>query len=278
MALIVLLIILILVSLIVLSLSSRHAYVAHGPGRVAIALVAPFQKVIFVVADAFRDIWQTYFFLISVAGDNEHLRKELGHYRSLTRLHEEVVQENRRLRRLLAIGESMTSPMVAALVVGKDPSPWFQTMLVDKGRDDGVSVGMPVINPDGIVGLVVEETEHFAKVMLLTDPNSAVDAVVQKSRARGIIKGGASGYCMLHYALSKYPIVVGDTIVSSGMDGVFPKGLPIGEVVEVVNHKAALFQDVAVRPYADFERIEEVSIVLGPSKKNNDGSLRESIP
>jgi rod shape-determining protein MreC len=160
------------------------------------------------------------------------------------------------------MGQSMEPKLIAAMVVGKDPSPWFQTIMVDKGRSDGVAVGRPVVNSDGIVGLVVEATDRFAKVMLITDPNSAVDAVVQKNRARGIVKGGSVGFCMLHYAMSKYGIDVGDTIISSGMDGVFPKGLPIGAVTHVVKYKAAIFQDVTVKPYVDFERLEEVSIVL----------------
>jgi rod shape-determining protein MreC len=262
MAMIVLLILLIFISMIVLSLSSRRSYSTHGPGRVAIALVAPFQKIIIHVADAFKDIWQNYFYLIQVVDDNKRLRKELAHFRAIVRQHEEVAQENKRLRRLLVMGESMKPALVAALVVGKDPTPWFQTILVDKGRADGVQVGLPVVNPDGIVGLTVEATNHFAKVMLITDPNSAVDAIVQKTRARGIIKGGSSGYCGLHYALSKHDISVGDVIISSGMDGVFPKGLLIGEVKSVVKPKAAIFQDVIVTPYVDFERLEEVSIVL----------------
>ena len=262
MAMIVLLILLMLVSVIMLSLSSRRPFPTHGPGRVAIALVAPFQKVIIQIADLFQDVWENYFYLITVVDDNKRLRQELSRHRVLKHRYEETLQENQRLRRLLSMEPFMEPRLIAAMVVGKDPSPWFQTDLVDKRRKDGVIVGRPVVNSDGIVGLVVEVTDHYAKVMLITDPNSAVDAVVQKNRARGIIKGGSVGYCVLHYAMSKYDIAVGDTIVSSGMDGVFPKGLPIGEVTEVFKHKAAIFQDVSVKPYADFERLEEVSIVL----------------
>ena len=262
MAMIVLLILLLFVSMIILALSSRHPYAVHTPGRVAIALVAPFQKAIIQVSGFFQDIWENYFFLTSVVDDNKHLREQLAHYRALTRHQEEVGQENNRLRRMLGMSRTMDSVLVSAQVVGKDPSPWFQTLLVDKGSDDGVSTGLPVVNPDGIVGMVIEVTGHFSKVMLLTDPNSAVDAVVQKSRARGIIKGGSAGFCMLHFALSKYPVEVGDTVVSSGLDGVFPKGQPIGEVIDVVTPPAALFHEVTIRPYVDFERLEEVSIVL----------------
>ena len=111
------------------------------------------------------------------------------------------------------------------------------------------------------VGLVVEVGGHSAKVMLITDPNSAVDAVLQKSRARAIIKGGTSGYCVLHYVLRKNTVEIGDSVISSGMDGVFPKGLPIGQVLEIDNKESGIFQEVSVMPFVDFERLEEVLII-----------------
>ena len=163
----------------------------------------------------------------------------------------------------------MQQPLIAAEVVGKDPSPWFQSILLDKGLADGVDKGLPVIDPVGVVGIVVEATDHFSKVMLITDPNSAVDALIQKSRARGIIKGGASGYCLLNFVLRKHDVKVGDTVVSSGMDGIFPKGLPIGKVASIVKQDAGIFQDVTVTPFVDFERLEEVLVVPLPDRDGN---------
>jgi len=209
-----------------------------------------------------KDIWYNYFFLISVAQENERLRSEAQQYTSLRHQHEEVVQANERLRQLLALGQEVRRPVLAAQVVGKDPSPWFQTIMVDKGRRDGVDIALPVINTQGIVGLVVEATDHYAKVMLITDPKSAVDALVQTSRTRGIIKGGTSGYCVFNYVLRKHDLNVGETVVSSGMDGVFPKGVAIGQVADINKSETGIFQEVTIRPYVDFERLEEVLIVL----------------
>jgi rod shape-determining protein MreC len=270
MALIVVLIVLITLSILLLSLSSRQPYPTHGQGRWAIAVVAPLQEMISGATRHLRDIWEHYFFLIHVADENEALRYKAQHVAALEHRHEELRQANTRLRQLLALSEDLDQPAFAAQVVGKDPSPWFQTVLVDKGRDDGVEIGHPVINPSGIVGLVVEVTGHYAKVMLITDPNSAVDALVQKSRARGIIKGGTSGFCVLNYVLRKYDLTVGDTVITSGMDGVFPKGLPIGQVAEVTKKEAGIFQDVTIAPYVDFERLEEVLIV--PTHKSANPS------
>ncbi len=255
------LIILVTFSISVLSLSSRRPYPAYGPGRVAIALVAPFQKVIVATTRYFSDIWEHYFFLVTVVDDNMILRKELQQARALNHQFIEASLSNERLRKLFDLQQKMAQPLIAAQVVGKDPSPWFQTVVLDKGLTDGVEKGRPVINPEGVVGIVVEATDHYAKVMLITDPNSAVDAIIQTSRARGIIKGSASGYCGLNYVLRKHDVTVGDAVVSSGMDGVFPKGLSIGQVATIAKREAGIFQDVTVTPYVDFERLEEVFVV-----------------
>jgi rod shape-determining protein MreC len=254
-------IILVTLSVLILSLSSRRPYPAYGPGRFAIALVAPFQKMIVGTTRFFHDIWSHYFFLISVVEENEQLRKELWQAKSLKNRCREALLANERLSRLLSVAQEAPQSMIAAQVVGKDPSPWFQTVLVDKGLSDGIQKGWPVINHQGIVGMVIEVTGHYAKVMLITDPNSSVDAVVQESRARGIIKGGTIGYCLLEYVLRKHNVVVGDRVVSSGMDGVFPKGLPVGKVATIVKRQAGIFQEVTITPYVDFERLEEVLIV-----------------
>lgn len=254
-------IILVTLSVLILSLSSRRPYPVYGPGRVAIALVAPFQKVITRTTQFFQDIWEHYFFFVSVVEENERLRKELWRARAMENAYRETSLANERLKQLLSVAKDASPPMIAAQVVGKDPSPWFQTIMVDKGLSDGIKKGWPVINPQGIVGLVIEVTGHYAKVMLITDPNSAVDAVIQESRARGIIKGGTIGYCLFEYVLRKHNVAVGDRVVSSGMDGVFPKGLPVGKITTIVKRQAGIFQELTVTPYVDFERLEEVLIV-----------------
>ena len=255
------LIILITFSIIALSLSSRRPYLAYGPSRIAIAFVAPFQKIISRTTRFFADIWGHYFFLITVVDENRTLRNQLQQAKAANHQLQEAFLSNKRLQKLFHLQQQMQEPLIAAQVVGKDPSPWFQTVLLDKGVSDGIQKGRPVINPEGVVGIVVEVTNHFSKVMLITDPNSAVDAVIQNNRARGIIKGGGSGYCFLNFVLRKHKVTVGDSVVSSGMDGVFPKGLPIGQVAATTKHGAGIFQDVKITPYVDFERLEEVFIV-----------------
>ena len=268
MVMIVGLIVLVAVSVLILSLSSRRPYPAYGPGRIAISFVAPFQKMIVGTSRFLQGIWDHYFFLVSVVDENQRLRKELWEARAQNHQSRENQLTNERLRQLLDLQQEIQQPMIAAQVIGKDPSPWFQTIMIDKGASDGVAKGLPVINPEGIVGLVIESTAHYAKVMLITDPNSAVDAVVQDIRARGIIKGGAAGYCMFNYVLRKHNVVVGDLVISSGMDGVFPKGLPVGQVATIVKREAGIFQEVTITPRVDFERLEEVMVVPIPEQSD----------
>jgi rod shape-determining protein MreC len=155
----------------------------------------------------------------------------------------------------------MAEPMLAAEVIGRDPSSWFKTIIVNKGMEDGVQEGVPVVVPEGVVGLVVEVASNYSKVLLIIDQNSAVDGLVQRTRSRGVIQGNPSGECIFKYVLRKHEVILGDTVVSSGMDGVFPKGLRIGRVSEIIKLNAGIFQEIIVTPYVDFEKLEEVLII-----------------
>jgi rod shape-determining protein MreC len=256
------------VSILVLALISRRPSLASAPSRVAISIVAPFQKMITHTTHLGRETWEYYFSLIEVAKENKRLRNDLNSALAANNQCQEILLANTRLKELLGLKERMKPPPIAGRVISKDPSPWFQSILIDKGSADGVNKGSPVINPQGIVGLVIDTTAHYAKVMLITDPNSAVDAVIQKSRARGIIKGGASGHCTLNYVLRKHGANAGDMVIASGMDNVFPKGLPLGRILELSQDDADIFQNITVTPFVDFERLEEVLIV--PSSENRE--------
>lgn len=262
MVMIVGLIILVTVNIIFLSVCSKHRYHDSAFGRVTISFIAPFQKVVTQAIHFVQSIWSHYFFLVSVAQENQKLKETLRHIREKNKQVKEIELSNARLRNLLNFQKTMTDPILAAEVIGKDPSPWFKTIIIDKGESDGLEKGLPVIIPEGIAGQIIEVSGHYSKVLLLIDQNNAVDALVQRTRARGIIKGGSNGQCIFKYALRKYDIRVGDTLVSSGLDGVFPKGLRIGQVSGIVKRNSGIFQEVTVTPYVDFEKLEEVLVIL----------------
>jgi rod shape-determining protein MreC len=258
-------IVLIAVNIILLSVSNRY-YQSYGPGRIAISLIAPFQEAVSRSIRFVKDIWVHYFFLVETAKENDIYKKALSHEVEKDNLHKELKLSNNRLRSLLDFQKTITDKVIAAEVIGKDSSPWFNTIMIDKGKDDGVKKGAAVVIPEGIVGQVAEVSTNYSKVLLIIDHNSAVDALVQRTRARGIIKGTSSDRCLFKYVLRKKGVAVGDTVVSSGLDGVFLKGLPVGRVSGVIRPNSGIFQEVSVTPHVDFEKLEEVLVVLNPKK------------
>ena len=254
---------LIAVSIILLSITGKSDHPSFGPGRIAIPVIAPLQRSVSYSVSFVKDIWRRYFYLVSVARENESLREALSLEREKSNQLVETELSNRRLRNLLNFQKTVKQRVLAAEVIGQDPSPWFRTVTIDKGSADGVAKGFPIVVSEGIAGLVTDVTGHYAKVLLIIDQNSAVDALIQRTRARGVIKGGPSDQCLLEYVLRKHDVDPGDVVVSSGLDGVFPKGLRIGYVASVVKEEAGIFQEITVMPYIDFEELEEVLVLLG---------------
>jgi len=262
---------LIIVNITILTLSSKRRSSSFGVGHFAVSVTAPFQTVVSGTLHFARDLWENYFNLVLIAKENDSLRKELAVERSKSNHCVEIELTNKRLRRFFNFHETPSEEIIAAEVTGKDPSLWFKTIIIDKGLFDGVEKGLPVVSPEGVVGQIVNVSGRYSKVLLITDRNNAVDALVQQTRSRGIIKGSASGGCIFDYALRKDDVKIGDVIISSGLDGVYPKGLRIGEITEVVRRSSGIFQQVNVRPFVDFEKLEEVLILRKSQDSSNEG-------
>jgi len=260
-------IVLIAINIIILSASSRSYSSYYEPGRIAIPFIAPFQKAVTRSVRFVRGLWSNYFYLVTAAKENERIREALNQAVEENNHLLELKLFNIRLRELLEFQKAITSRVIAAEVIGKDPSPWFKTIIIDKGTDDRVRKGMAVVISDGVVGQVISASSHYSKVLLITAHNSSADALVQRTRARGIIQGGATGRCAFKYVLRKHDVQVGDRVITSGLDDVFPKGLSIGQVSRVIKPDAGIFQEVTVIPYVEFEKLEEVLVVLNPLKK-----------
>ena len=263
MVLIVGVIILITVNVILLSFSSKSQS-TFGLGRVGLSVVSPIQELVTRSIRFARDIWQRYFFLVSVSHENENLKKSLNQFIEKDNQWRETEMANARLRDLLKFQKAPTTTVVAAEVIGKDPSGWFNTIIIDKGKSDGLQKGFPVVLPSGIVGQVIEAAGHYSKVMLLIDRNSAVDALVQRSRARGIIKGESADQCRFEFVLRKHDVQIGDTVIASGLDGVYPKGLRVGRISDISQRNSDIFYEITVTPFIDYEKLEEVLIILSP--------------
>jgi len=259
-------VVLVAINIIVLSITSRKRPPSYGLGHVALPFVAPFQDAVTHSIRFLRGIWSHYFYLASVAKENDQLKRALGQATEKNNQLNEIALSNIRLRNLLNFKKTLSVRVLSAEVIAKDPSPWFKSIIIDKGKEGGIKKGLPVVIAEGIVGQVIEVSRKNSKVLLVIDQNSAVDALVQRTRSRGVVKGESTEKCQLKYVLRKHDVKVGDTVISSGLDGVFPKGLRIGRVSSVHRPNSGIFQAVAISPYVDFEKLEEVLIILDRPK------------
>nr|HDN00462.1 rod shape-determining protein MreC [Deltaproteobacteria bacterium] len=210
-----------------------------------------------------KNFWRSYLALQEVELENKALRKEINQLEKEIGRYREALIANVRYKMLLEIKEDAGGKVIAANVVGVDLAPWLATITVDKGRKEGIKPGMVVMSGSGVVGQTLETSLHFSKVLLLSDYNSAIAALIQRNRARGIIKGAGDGLCRLAYVEKVVDVEVGDRIITSGTDGISSKGLLIGKVSSVTRGPISnLFQNIMVTPAVDLKRIEEVVILV----------------
>jgi rod shape-determining protein MreC len=210
-----------------------------------------------------RHLWQSYLALHGVELENEALKKEVARLQREIVQYREALIANARLKRLLKIKNKVKGTTIVADVVGVDLAPWAGTITIDQGRKDGIRPTMVVLSGAGVVGQVIKSSFYFSKVLLLSDYNSAVAAFVQRNRVRGILRGAGQGRCHLAYVGKQMDVEVGDEIITSGADQIFPKGLLLGRVSSVTQGSASdLFQKIDVVPAVDFKKLEEVLILI----------------
>jgi rod shape-determining protein MreC len=174
---------------------------------------------------------------------------------------------NRRLQQLLDFRSHLPANAITASIIAKTASTWFQSCLLDKGSADGIRKGMAVVTPLGVIGQVVAVNERTSKVLLLTDPNSGVDVLVQRSRARGVVSGSLENGTVMKYVKRSEDVQEGDQVVTTGLDGVFPKGLMVGTVVKARKQHLGLFQFIEVTPAVTSAQAEEVLVVSAETPK-----------
>lgn len=257
----------ILIFLLALSIVSASLHTSEKMGffeALVVEITAPVQKVVSTVINGIGGVWKGYFRLVGLEQENEALKRELQEVKLQLNKYREAYLANQRLRALLNFKTSIPTPLLPAEVVAFDPSGWFQTILIDKGRNDGLVRNMAVVSGDGLVGRVIGVSNRHAKVLLILDGNSAVDALIQRSRTRGVLVGLGSDRCVLKYVQRNEDVQVGDKVITSGMGGVFPKGILLGEVQQVVRGNSGLFQTVEVEPAVDFSQLEEIMVVVQP--------------
>jgi len=229
--------------------------------RTVLNLMSPVNGVISRINKGAGGIWNDYLDLVEVRKENKQLRENVKILNSRVIENQEAVLANERLKKLLDLKNSLRVPAMAASVIGEDGSPWFKTIMIDRGEADGLREGMPVIAADGIIGQLVKVVAKSSRVLLITDHASGVAAMIQRSRARGVVKGKGGG-CSLEFSFATEDVKVGDVVITSGIGRVFPKGLNIGEVTMVKKGEYGIFQTVDVRPAVNLARLEEVLVLL----------------
>lgn len=220
-------------------------------------------------------LWERYVALRTVQEENEQLRREIEYLRGQLADLREMAAANQRLTALLHFQAKQPVQTVAARVIGRDATNWYHGVVLDKGERDGIRAEMGVITPSGAVGRVVKTRPSSSVVLLITDPNNAVTGLIQRTRDEGIIEGTFEGALRMKYIPLLSTVRVGDPVVTSGLTGGFPRGVPIGTIVSVEKDEGGLFQIAEVRPDVDFTKLEEVLVVTVPRQVEEPPPMEE---
>jgi rod shape-determining protein MreC len=261
-------------AILAIALLSYSVLVPAPDGRAGVlrrelaALFRPLLGAVTWVESGVSSVWAHYIHLTRVSIENDKLRSEIDRLRAELQIISETQNEGARLRALLAMAEPWGRHPIAARVIAVTPQADLRTVVIDRGWADGITRDRPVLAAGGLVGRVRVVTEHTATVLLITDSSSAVDVIDSRSRVRGLLVGALRGtelqrpvlLTQLEYVAHDSDIRQDDVLMTSGMDGVYPKGLPVGRVHDLRKDEFGLFEEAWVLPAVDLSRLEEVIV------------------
>ena len=240
----------------------------------AVGAVTPMEKAVVALQNSGGNLWRNYLYLRGVRAENRQLKEQIEQMRlEQVRLNEDAAQAHR-LQSLLAFKEQYISKTVAAQVIGSIPTDLSRGIYIDKGSDNGVQPDMAVITVNGIVGKVLRVFPSSSLVLLINDQTSGVGAVLEKSRLQGVLRGTPNGEVVLDRVMSDEQVSPGETVLTSGGDQIFSKGLPVGTIAKVGAAKD-LFLNITVKPSANLDKLEEVLVVLQKQEKQ---AVAEDVP
>ncbi|KXK04324.1 MAG: Cell shape-determining protein MreC [Nitrospirae bacterium] len=243
------------------SQSQRVLQYVGGP----LGQVLTFPLSIFSSVDhGLSETWDGYVALQGMREENRQLRREVELLKGQNTQLRESLSATQRYETLLAFKQQLSSQTVAARVIGRDATNWYRGMILDKGESDGIRPEMGVVTPAGVVGRIVKTNARSSVVLLVTDPNNAVAGLVQRTRDEGIVEGTSHGRARLKYIPLLSRVQAGDHVVTSGLTGVFPRGLMVGTLMQVEKSEGDLFQTAELEPEVDLSKVEEVLIITAP--------------
>jgi rod shape-determining protein MreC len=228
------------------------------------------QRVVTSAVGGVRHVWHGYVGLRAVRTENESLKRQLAEAQITLQEQRALADRARGLERLLELRDHSNLRTAAAEIIGAAVTPDFLTVTIDKGTHDGLRSDLSVLAPAGVVGRIVVPSARSAKVQLLIDRNAAAGAIVERSRAQGVVVGGGDERLRLEYVSEALDIALGDVVVTSGIDGIYPKGFIIGRI-DGIEKSGGLYRKISVKPAVDFSALEEVLVVLTPAGREGEG-------
>ena len=214
------------------------------------------------MVNSVEDAMDQYVFLGNVSIENEKLRNEINILLGQNNELREKALQLRRVAELMKYQENAGQKKTVATIIGRDATQWSKMVFINKGTRHGVHKNLPVVTGSGVVGHVIQATRSVSKVLLIIDNRSAVDALFQDSRVTGVVVGAGEGLCKMKYVPIGASMKVGDRILSSGLGGIYPKGLLVGTVISFSKGREGLFQEVTIKPSVEFSRLEEALVLL----------------
>lgn len=251
-------------SLVLFAYSNRNPWTYSVGISISNALLSPLQVTHRYFYNMLTGAWSSYIALQNVEDENEKLKEQLTLLKQRHAQFEEALSENASLRSLLEIKKVVPARSVGASVIAYDPSQWENVILIDKGSEQGIESGSPVIIEGGLVGQVISVGVGASRVRLVTDRNSRLDVLIQGSRTRAVVQGDGEKTSLL-YVQKEEEVKIGDIVITSGLDGVFPKGILIGTVSDVSHDTNSIFQTIAVVPSVDVDKLEFVLVSIPTS-------------
>jgi len=256
-----LLVLILLLVFSVLSLSLKRSPALSKVQGLVISMTAPGLEGLEHMGRSAKQLWQGYFSLVGVRRQNAEMQRQLEEYKQREVRFQEAQEALTRLEGLLDLKRQVALPVIGARVIAYDPTLWSRSAIINQGKAQGVKDGLPVLAPQGIVGRIVGVYPEYSKVMLIVDRKSSADAMVQRTRVRGMLKGKGGNRCSLEFVPKNTDVQVGDLVLASGLVGLYPKGLVFGKVTAANKKNPGVFQEIEVTPNVDLSTLEEVLVV-----------------
>lgn len=225
---------------------------------------APVQRSVTYMKEQVTGFFEHYTLNIQASKKNRTLETKISELENRIFQFKEMERENNRLKSLLEFAEEIPAKKVLAQIVAWDASSDFKSLRINKGLSDGLQLQSTVVTADGLVGFVFRLTNHFADVLTILDPNNRTDVVIQRTRSQGIMEGYSGNKGLMKYVTRTEPIILGDEVVTSGLGHIYPKGVRVGSVSRLERESYGITQFIEVRPSVDFNRLEEVMVLVAP--------------